>query len=92
MPDPFSGAPFTGNAAARASAFAAAVRPQPASGQYDPAARRRAVRRGRERGCWVYIPKSVLAESGMPIDPVPWYRTRPYRDRSAVVVSFYREP
>lgn len=63
--------------------------------KYDAARRRRAVRKGRERGAWIFIPISELVAAG--IDPYadpPEYLTRGYR-RSvhghSVVVSLYGE-
>lgn len=45
------------------------------TGRYDPAAPRKTIRRGRERGCWLYIPAAMLRQSGIPLDaPVPSYR------------------
>lgn len=54
------------------------------------------VRRGRERGCWVYIPADELKAAGIPPDaPPPFYKMCGYQ-RSAnghtVVVSLYRQP
>lgn len=43
--------------------------------RYDPAVRRRAVRRGRERGCWVYIALDELRKAGIDPDaPPPLYK------------------
>lgn len=62
------------------------------SGKHDPAARRRTVRRGRERGCWLYVPAQVLAQIGIqPSDPPPFYRTWAGRKRT-VLVQLYYEP
>lgn len=59
---------------------------------YDFARRRRGVRKGRERGCWVYIPATVLREAD--IDPKsdqpPFYRMWGYR-RGSVLIRLYRE-
>jgi len=61
-------------------------------GQYDRARRRRSVRRGRERGCWVYIPQAELQKAGVD-DVLPWYRTWGSKVRGArVTVNLYREP
>ena len=62
---------------------------------YDPGVPRRGVRRGRERGCWVYIPAEVLREAGLPLDdPPPTYRLQGRR-RSAhghtVFVNLYSD-
>ena len=44
-------------------------------GSYDPGRRRRGVRRGRERGCWVYIPGAELEKAGYrPDEAPPFYR------------------
>jgi hypothetical protein len=67
-----------------------------ATSTYDPAARRRTVRKGRERGCWVYIPAVELEAAGIDSHgPVPWYRLtghRRSRNAGSVIVSLYREP
>lgn len=62
------------------------------AGRHDQAARRRAQRTGRERGCWVYIPAEQLARLG--IDPAaapPYFRTWDGRKRT-VLVQLYLEP
>lgn len=42
---------------------------------YDAGMRRRATRRGRMRGCYVYIPAEELTKAGIdPADDPPWYR------------------
>lgn len=57
---------------------------------FDPAVRRQSVRRGRERGCWVYIPAAHLIDAGLsPADPPPFYKTWP--GQSSARVRFYRE-
>lgn len=59
---------------------------------YDQARRRRMVRRGRERGGWLYVPAEVLREVGIdPTDPPPWTRVWPGRKRT-LLVQVYREP
>lgn len=61
------------------------------AGRYDPALRRRAVRRGRERGCWVYISAEELTKAGRGGDgPPPFYRIFG-GSRGGVVVQLYRE-
>jgi hypothetical protein len=61
------------------------------AGRHDHAARRKAQRRGRERGCWVYIPAELLPDSlGHPDDPVPWYRVWGGQ-RGRYIVTLYRE-
>lgn len=58
---------------------------------YDPAVRRRSVRKGRERGCWVYIPSEELTKADVPLDrPPPFYRVWPRKRRTALI-QFYLE-
>lgn len=61
--------------------------------QYDPAARRKATRAGRMRGCHIYIPAEELERAGFPPDaPPPYYRLRGYQrsaNARAVVVDLY---
>jgi hypothetical protein len=58
---------------------------------YDHAHRRRAVRRGRERGCWVYIPAEELQKAERyDADLPPRYRLWA-RPRGSVVIRLYRE-
>lgn len=69
-----------------------ATSPYTASGRYDHAARRKAQRNGRERGCWVYIPAELLSQG----DPTggefaPFYRVYGGK-RGRFVVTLYREP
>jgi hypothetical protein len=59
---------------------------------YDAQTRRRTLRKGRERGVWVYIPADELR--GADIDPLgerPWYRVWGRRGGS-VLVQLYRKP
>lgn len=61
------------------------------AGRYDDAARRTAQRTGREKGCWVYIPRDELLKAG--IDPdgtAPFYRVWG-RERGSVLVRLYGE-
>lgn len=61
-------------------------------GAYDAGRRRRSVRRGRERGCWVYIPQEELAKAAYD-GPAPWYRVWGSSVRgSRVTVNLYPEP
>jgi hypothetical protein len=63
------------------------------AGRHDQGARRRAVRRGRETGCWVYIPGEQLDRCGIPAErgqPPPFYRTWDGRKRT-VLVQLYEE-
>jgi hypothetical protein len=62
------------------------------AGKYDSGARRRGVRKGRERGCWVYVPAEELQKAGHePGDPPPFYRTWG-TSRGGVLVRLYRNP
>jgi hypothetical protein len=61
-----------------------------ANTKYDAARRRLAQRRGRERGCWVYVPAEELVKAG--IDPAgdpPQYRTWGTKS-GGVLVRLYR--
>lgn len=62
-------------------------------GTYDPARRRRAVRKGNERGVWVFIPSAELLAATVddltPLDgPPPYYRLFS-NVRRRVIVQFY---
>jgi len=58
---------------------------------YDQARRRCSVRRGRERGCWVYVPAEELRNAGFdPAGPPPFYRL--WAQERAVRVRLYLEP
>ncbi len=64
---------------------------------YDPAARKRGKRQGRQRGCEVYIPAEVLIAAGFdPNEPPPFYllsRGHAHgRNTGRVIVNLYREP
>lgn len=62
----------------------------PVSASYDPARRRRTVRRGRERGCWLYIAADELVAAGYSItDPPPWYRV--WGSKRGITIRLYRE-
>jgi hypothetical protein len=66
------------------------TRPAQANTKYDAGARRRAQRRGRERGCWLYVPAEELAKAGWaPDEAPPLYRTWG-TPRGGVFVRFYR--
>jgi hypothetical protein len=59
---------------------------------YDQARRRRGVRRGRERGCWLYVPAEVLEKASVdPGKPPPFYRIWERKGRT-LLVQFYAEP
>lgn len=69
----------------------AIVSPAPKAGRYDAGRRRRSVRRGREGGCWVYIPADELRAAGYrPGEDRPWYRLWG-RGRGSVLIRLYRE-
>lgn len=58
--------------------------------RYDPAARRRGVRKGRERGVWIFVPAEELER--IAVDPraaAPWYRI--WTRRKTILVQFYDE-
>lgn len=60
--------------------------------QHDSAARRRAQRAGRQRGCSLYVPAEELAKAGFdPDGEPPYYRTWGTR-RGVILVRLYREP
>lgn len=62
------------------------------AGSHDYARRRRAQRRGRERGCWVYIPGEQLERLGFaPGEAPPWYRVFDGL-RGTALVRLYRKP
>jgi hypothetical protein len=58
---------------------------------YDHSQRRRALRKGRETGCSIYIPAEELAKAGfVPGGPLPTYRTWGSA-RGSVMVRLYKE-
>lgn len=45
------------------------------TGRYDYAVRRQSLRKGREKGCSIYIPQAELEKAGYsPDEPAPLYR------------------
>lgn len=61
------------------------------AGRHDHAARRRAQRHGREKGCWVYIPAEMLERAGYgESESVPWYRCWA-APRGRVAFQLYRK-
>lgn len=61
------------------------------AGRYDSGARRRSKRKGRERGCWVYVPAEELVKAGHdPQGAPPFYRTWGTKS-GGVFVRLYRE-
>jgi hypothetical protein len=60
-------------------------------GRYDAGLRRQSVRRGRERGCWLYVPAAELLKAGIdPADPPPFYRLWGTQS-GGIMVRLYRE-
>lgn len=60
-------------------------------GRYDALLRRQSIRRGREKGCWLYIPAEELVASGYdPNGPAPFYRVWA-GTRGGLRVRLYRE-
>lgn len=58
---------------------------------YDRSRKRRSVRRGKERGAWVFIPAEELVAAGIdPGGPAPAYTTRGANVRGRrVIVNLY---
>jgi hypothetical protein len=61
------------------------------AGKYDRAARRATVRRGRERGCWLYLPAEELERAGFAPDGPPPFSRVWSGPRGRVVVQLYKE-
>ena len=63
------------------------------AGVADIALLKKAQRRGRERGCWVYIAAEQLEAMGIDLeaDP-PLYRVWGAEDRPRAVVNLYPQP
>lgn len=60
------------------------------AGRYDSAQRRRGLRKGRERGCSVYIPAEALERAGFdPAGSPPYYRIWA-SPRGRLVIQLYR--
>lgn len=61
---------------------------------YDHAQRRRATRRQRQTGCFVYIPGEELERTGVfrAGGELPYYRVWAAPGRGRVMVSLYPEP
>lgn len=58
--------------------------------RYDQAKRRRGIRRGREKGMWIYVPAEELAGAGFnPDEPPPTYRL--WHRKRAILVQLYRD-
>lgn len=57
--------------------------------RYDRAEKRQAIRRGRERGVWVFVPAAELREAGIdPAGAAPKYRVWGQAAKG-VLVRFY---
>lgn len=62
------------------------------AGRHDQGQRRTSKRKGRETGCWVYIPGEQLERAGFERGtPPPFYRTWDGRKRT-ILVQLYAEP
>jgi len=58
---------------------------------HDQALRRRTLRRGREKGCWLYVSAEDLARLGFaPGEPAPFYRVWAGR-AGGLTVRLYRQ-
>jgi hypothetical protein len=58
---------------------------------YDRARRRQALRKGRERGCSIYVPVEELRKAGvLQDDPPPFYRVWG-SPRGSVIIRLYKE-
>lgn len=62
--------------------------------RYDRARRKRAVRRGNERGAWIFVPAAELVKAGVdPHGPAPYYRVwGSSRKDGGGTFRFYSEP
>lgn len=59
--------------------------------RYDDTNPRQSLRRGRERGVWVFLPMAELRKAGIdPAGPAPKYRTWG-RARGSVLVRLYKQ-
>lgn len=62
-----------------------------ANGRHDAGQRRRALRKGREKGCSIYIPADALVKAGYdPEGPAPYYRVWG-SSRGGLFVRLYTE-
>jgi hypothetical protein len=62
------------------------------AGRADIRTRRKSQRRGREKGCWVYIPAEQLQRAGFgPDADPPYYRAWDGR-KGTVILNLYRTP
>lgn len=61
------------------------------TGSFDPARRRKAQRKQREKGCSLYIPAEILQAAGVSLEgPAPFYRVWAGR-KGGLVVRLYSE-
>lgn len=62
------------------------LRPATSAGRHDAAQRRKASRKGRERGCSLYIAAEELELAGIdPYGPPPEYKAWPGRKRTVLI-------
>jgi hypothetical protein len=61
--------------------------------RYDPAKRRQGIRKGAERGAWIYIPAEELKAAGIDVaSEPPYYRLWPgNNNKRNILVQFYAE-
>lgn len=75
---------------ANAEAANADLSSGPVSASYDSGRRRKTVRRGRERGCWLYVSADELVAAGFDLsEPAPWYRV--WGTKKGVCVRLYKK-
>jgi hypothetical protein len=68
------------------NAVNADLKPATPAGRHDPAQRRKSSRKGRERGCSLYLAGEELAEAGIdPHGPPPEYKVWPGRKRTVLI-------
>jgi hypothetical protein len=72
-------------------AAVSASKPAQRPGRYDSALRRQSQRRGRQKGCFLYIPADELERAGFdPEGPPPFYRVWG-SSRGGLFVRLYKE-
>ena len=64
----------------------------PHAGRHDPGVRKRALRKGRERGCSVYLAAEQLQAAGVPLDRPLYYRVWEAPGRPRFIINLYTEP
>ena len=63
------------------------------AGRHDPAARRKATRHGRRRGCSIHLAGEELKAAGFdPHEAPPYYVVWVDPKRPRILVNLYREP